>query len=215
MTNTHPRGNYGARKGNEVLWLAWRNMNYRCYKPYISSFPAYGGRGITVCDEWQSDAWAFIAWARKNGWAPGLSLDRIDTDGPYSPANCRFLTAKQQARNRRSNLLIKHKGKTKCLAEWCEVLGLNIGIVSERLKRGYSVAVAFRPAKAAASPLYLSAHGRTMTAKEWAKEVGVCESTIYKRYHRGEDITAPRGPSGPKAGVTVYRCKPGPKPRRL
>lgn len=213
MSNNYPRGNYGVRKGNEALWLKWRGMNYRCHRTDDPQYSRYGGRGIFVCDEWRDDLRAFISWANANGWAPGLSIDRIDNNGPYSPANCRFVDNKAQARNRRSNLLISYRGKTRCLAEWCEVLGLNLGIVSARLKRGYSVSVAFRPAKSAAAPLTLSSGGRTMTAKEWAKEVGVHESTIYKRYHRGEDLTAPRGLSGPKAGITVYRVKPGPKPR--
>lgn len=217
MANNYPRpgSNYGVRaEGNTTLWLKWRNMNIRCYKEYCPQYRNYGGRGITVCDEWRHDARAFISWAKINGWEPGLSLDRIDNDGPYSPHNCRFATNKVQSRNRRANLVIFYKGKRKCLAEWCEVLGLNIGIVSERLKRGYSVAVAFRPSKPASAPLHLSHGGRTMTAKEWAKYVGVHESTIYKRYHRGEDLTAPRGLSGPKPN-TVYRVKPGPKPRRV
>ena len=77
-------------------------MRARCERPKTRSYVHYGGRGIFVCEEWRQDAGAFVRWAMANGWAVGLQIDRIDNDGPYTPANCRFVPAKVNAANKRA-----------------------------------------------------------------------------------------------------------------
>ena len=104
-----------ARKGRvTALHKCWREMLKRC-QPSNRAARRHGKRGIRVCKEWQEFA-PFKSWALTNGYGPGLSLDRIDNNGNYEPTNCRWATAKQQARNRRSSVIIE--GKT--LAEWAE-----------------------------------------------------------------------------------------------
>jgi len=82
------------------LYKVWRNMLDRCGNPNANGFPDYGGRGITVCDEWRKFE-PFAEWSFSNGYADDLSIDRVDNDRGYSPGNCRWATALQQARNKR------------------------------------------------------------------------------------------------------------------
>jgi hypothetical protein len=94
-------------------------MRRRCRNASHQEYHNYGGRGITVCEEW-SDFTTFRDWARANGYRDDLTIDRIDNDGPYSPENCRWATHIQQVRNTRRNRWVTAWGETKCLAEWVE-----------------------------------------------------------------------------------------------
>lgn len=85
------------RSHNNRLYNTWAAMRERCYKPNKQNYKYYGGRGISVCDEWKSDFMAFAEWAIDNGYADTLELDRIDTDGNYSPDNCRWVTHKENS----------------------------------------------------------------------------------------------------------------------
>lgn len=87
------------------LYSVWSAMRERCSNSAISMYYLYGGRGITVCDEWTKDFKPFYDWAMANGWQKGLQLDRINNDGNYEPSNCRLVTPKINARNRRTTKL--------------------------------------------------------------------------------------------------------------
>lgn len=126
-------------KVNHPLYNHWMAMKQRCYDENFKTYHNYGGRGITICDEWKNNFSNFYEWALLNGWQKGLSLDRFpDLNGSYTPYNCRWATRKQQSRNTRSNVFITFNGKSMCIADWAEEIGITQRRISTRLKRGWS-----------------------------------------------------------------------------
>ena len=114
-------------------------MKGRCQNPARRDFVWYGARGITVCPEWADSFPAFMDWALENGYGPTLTLDRIETNGPYSPSNCRWATRKEQANNRRTTKQITMDGCTRSIAQWAEELGIDVSTLGKRLKHGWPV----------------------------------------------------------------------------
>ena len=106
---------------HEPLFNVLSKMHYRCENENHSQYKDYGGRGITVCDEWSMDnAEAFISWALEHGYKKGLEIDRIDNSKGYSPDNCHFVTRKENCRNRRSNKKVIINGEEMLLCEAVE-----------------------------------------------------------------------------------------------
>ncbi len=117
-------------------WL-WGGMRQRCSNPKHHKFPIYGGRGIAVCERWNSFA-SFIA---DMGPRPTSKhqIDRIDNDGNYEPGNCRWATAAEQGRNRRSTRFYTHDGVTLCVTDWASRAGIHWRTLFDRLDRGLSI----------------------------------------------------------------------------
>jgi len=118
------------------LYTIWKKMRQRCNDHNAINYKNYGGRGISICSEWNDFA-AFRIWAFNNGYAENLTLDRIDNDLGYSPDNCRWSTYKEQAKNRRTTIYIECNGETKTITEWSEISKIPYGTIHGRLSRGW------------------------------------------------------------------------------
>lgn len=118
------------------LYQAYMNMKSRCYYKGCPEYHNYGGRGITVCNEWlgENGASNFIEWAYKNGYSGSLTLDRIDVNKGYSPDNCRWITNKEQQSNRRDNHFVTYKGRTQTITQWAEELGMSEKSFEKRIR---------------------------------------------------------------------------------
>lgn len=113
-------------------------MKARCYNPKTEGYKNYGGRGITVCEEWCANPAAFFAWALANGYREDLQIDRKDNDEGYSPENCRWTTSLQNQNNRSNNTRIEYNGENLTLAEWSRRTGINQRTLAKRLYRGWT-----------------------------------------------------------------------------
>lgn len=140
--------NAGLRRVHPVAYRHWASMIKRCFRAYDVNYHRYGGAGIAVCQGWRE----FAGFVASMGDPPaGSSVDRIDGRGHYScghcaecrarawPSNCRWATSKQQQRNRSSNRVVAFRGESRCLAEWCEALGMRYITVHSRLRSGWTV----------------------------------------------------------------------------
>jgi hypothetical protein len=117
-------------------YTAFQGMHERCGNTNRHGYKRYGGRGITVCDRWNS----FENFLEDMGERPtGTSLDRRDNDAGYNPGNCRWATRNQQARNTRSNRLVTFNGQTECVAAWSELTKLPETTISSRLNAGWPI----------------------------------------------------------------------------
>ena len=144
-TKGHKRNKKNGRfekkhgKKHTRIYGIWCAMKGRCANKHHKSFKHYGGRGIKVCDEWQKDFLKFFVWANENGYADGLTIDRIDINGNYEPGNCRWVSYKQQNRNYSRNHLITFNGETLCLSDMAEKYGINKARLHHRLSHGWSI----------------------------------------------------------------------------
>lgn len=115
-------------------------MKYRCYDPRSNRYPRYGGRGITICDEWLNDMDTFRSWAIQNGYRDGLSIDRINNDEGYCPENCRWVDKSDQLSNFSRNVIVEFNGKSQTIAQWGKELGIPRSTLHNRLRvHGWSV----------------------------------------------------------------------------
>ena len=112
-------------------------MKERCDNPKVRNFKNYGGRGISVCEEWKSFE-RFAEWALSNGYNDNLTIERIDNSKGYSPKNCRWITSFEQASNKRSNHLYTINGRTDTITNWARFYGIKPTTVFCRLYKGWS-----------------------------------------------------------------------------
>ncbi len=185
---------------NDRLRKVWNGMKYRCYSPHSDSYKNYGGRGITVCDEWlgENGFEHFHAWAMTNGYdenAPKgeCTIDRIDNNKGYSPNNCRFVNIKAQANNKRNNHLVDLGGNKVTVAEATDMTGLNYNTMLGRIKRGWGCDTAVdTPLNEKKSTAHNNKtyeyNGEHYTIGEISKKFGIDKRTFRTRLEKGMTV---------------------------
>lgn len=138
--NTEKCTTHGLSKTR--LYEIWAGMKKRCINPNSHAYERYGGREITVCNEWM-DFPPFYKWAIANGYEEDLTIERKNNDGNYEPSNCVWATYKIQARNMKTNHRISFRGEVFCINEWAEKLNIAPGTLWNRIKLGWSTERAF------------------------------------------------------------------------
>ena len=167
--NREKHGDKGTR-----LYTIWCNMKARCNN---KKNPVYGGKGISVCNEWANSYTVFKDWAIAEGYNDTLTIDRINSNLNYEPSNCRWVGRKIQNNNTRRNIIVD--GTTLTLK--CEELGINPKLIQERMR---VQGIPFN--KAIALPLNFRHHkilfeGKVYSLKQLSKLLGLNYDTVYKR----------------------------------
>lgn len=131
-THGHNRNRKPSR-----TYISWAAMRARCEDPSRDTFRLYGGRGIRVCRRWIK----FENFLKDMGQRPvGMTIERKNGDGNYTPSNCKWATQKEQMANSSANKLLTHQGKTVHLAEWARLTGMKRETIAMRLRRGWDIA---------------------------------------------------------------------------
>lgn len=131
--NSNPNFKHGMSKTK--IYRTWFNMKNRCYNPKVNRYLQYGGRGITVCDEWKN---SFIKFYEDMGDVPdNSSLERIDVNGNYCKENCRWATNRDQSRNKTNNVFFEYMGKKMIMSDWAEYFFIDQKLFSLRRRQGW------------------------------------------------------------------------------
>lgn len=121
------------------LYNIWSKMIQRTTNQNDNEYGDYGGRGIGICEEWRNSFEFFMKWSYENGYADNLTIDRKDNNKGYQPDNCRWVTNKENCRNKRNNHCLTYNGQTKTITEWAEITGLGKEVIRYRIvKMGWS-----------------------------------------------------------------------------
>lgn len=125
-------------KSKTAEYRVWCKIKERCYVPSTRGYENYGGRGITMSESWRDSFEAFLA-DMGNRPSSQHEIDRKDTNGNYERGNCRWVTRIVNARNKRNGRILEFNGRSLCISEWAEELGIEPHVISTRLRRGWSV----------------------------------------------------------------------------
>lgn len=169
------------KESRDRLYRIWYGMLTRCNNTKSKDYKRYGARGIKVCFR---SFLEFYAWAISNGYADNLTIDRIDNDGNYSADNCRWVTAKEQSNNRRSNKLITYNGETHTVTQWAEIYGLSVDSLFKRIEiYGFSFEEAIKT-PCEKRERKITYKGKTQNLKQWAEELRIPYYALRSRLNK-------------------------------
>lgn len=163
----------------------WRSIKDRCYNPKNRHYKHYGGRGISVCDEWKDNFIPFYNWSLENGYEENLTIDRIDVNAGYYPGNCRWVSVETQANNKRNNKVFTLNGKTLTISQWSKETGVKYGDIQNRLNYGYSFEEAI---DTNFKRVYRCKNERNQEIRDLCKKMGVSYKLVIQRVNAGWDI---------------------------
>lgn len=191
------------------LYGVWSGMVARCHTVTHAYYRLYGSRGISVCAAWRESFVQFEAYVTQLDFfgEAGRSLDRIDNDGNYEPSNVRWATPAEQLRNTSANRLFSLDGKTLCLKDWANEVGISYQSICGRLRRGWSLRDALtipmygygrgkhkvRGPELRSEPTryrMLEYNGKTQSMADWSRELGLKAPTICYRLKHGWSVSA-------------------------
>lgn len=134
---------HNKNKKRERLYGVWSGMLTRTRNPKSDNYKYYGGRGISVCEQWR-DYEVFREWALRTGYDEAAkhgdcTLDRIDCNGDYCPENCRWVSHKEQVNNQRSNKMITYNGESHNLRQWADILNINYSTFKKYIHKQMSM----------------------------------------------------------------------------
>lgn len=116
-------------------YFAWFDMRRRCLNSSHKNFPSYGARGIAICSRWIESFDNF--YADMGPRPPGMTLERVDNDGQYSPGNCKWDTQRAQRNNTRKNVFLTHEGRRATRSQWSAITGMATGTIRTRIASGW------------------------------------------------------------------------------
>jgi hypothetical protein len=186
---------YKHGKSKSLIYKVWRGIKSRCYNKNTECYHRYGGRGITMCQEWtgENGFQNFYDWSICNGYKEEvgkkrnkLTIDRIDNNGNYEPSNCHWVYDKEQQNNKSSNVFLSFNGQAKTIQQWADEYGLNYHFIKNKLKNGMDIGeiIKLKPKKV---ELY-EYRGEKYNKQQLAKMVGCSQSSIAKRIKKGWSI---------------------------
>lgn len=169
---------------NDRLYSVWQDMKSRCSNKNDKKYHRYGGRGITVCDEWADDYSLFKEWAINSGYDESAkrgecTIDRIDVNKGYCPDNCRFTDVKTQNLNKENTVKIKYQGKVLTLKEWSSITGINESTLRERKRKGWPPEKMLSTKNYSDKSYYYD--GKLMTTRELSDAYGIKIETLRNR----------------------------------
>ena len=147
------------------MYRLWEAMRTRCNNRNSKSYKNYGGRGISICEEW-NDFETFYSWAMSHGYMDDLTIDRIDCNRGYEPSNCRWIPRVDQALNRRNTIRLTYKGREYTPTELSNLTGISINTIYDAHRNvGIHDFSSYEPRKAAVKNITERANGYEVTVK--------------------------------------------------
>lgn len=180
-----PRKHTISARRSAPEYYVWAAIVQRCYNPNNPRFADYGGRGVTMCQEWRDSYEAFLRDMGRRP-TPKHTIERRHNDVGYTPENTIWATMHAQSRNKRSNHRLTFQGKTQCIRDWSLETGLRYGTILNRIRDGWTVEETLTaPSRL---PQTYTFQGTTLTLAEWAARYNMSLTTLNGRLKKGWTI---------------------------